>query len=49
MNMLDSGDKEVDYYYPKDHALIYYKKMLEGLLARVDLVREKIAVLEGRE
>jgi ribosomal protein S12 methylthiotransferase accessory factor YcaO len=39
---------EVDRYWPKNHALEYYKAILEGLLERIERVRMKIIELERK-
>ena len=46
MNQFSQQD-EVDKYWPKNHALEYYKKMLAVLLARVERVKAKIEQLEN--
>lgn len=45
----NSEQEEVDKYWPKNHALKYYRAMLEGLLTRVERVRMKIIELERKE
>jgi hypothetical protein len=39
--------EDVDKYWPKNHALEYYKMILEGLLLRTERVRMKIKELES--
>lgn len=46
--MTEHWDKEVDSYYPPQHALAYYKFLLENLLKRVESVRAKITELEKK-
>lgn len=43
---INSISEEVDKFWPKNLALEYYKKMLAGLLMRVDIIKEKIMKLE---
>lgn len=44
---INFDQEEVDKFWPKNHALMYYKQMLEGLLIRVERVKEKIEKLES--
>lgn len=43
----NSVQEEIDKYWPKNSALDYYKKMLQGLLERAESIKVKIERLEN--
>lgn len=47
--MIGKQEEEAQRYYPPNHLLLYYEKMLEALLERVEHVQNKIVEIKERK